>query len=89
MCKLNKKLLYLNYSSPKLKILNCLPVFLPCNMENSKNGAPKKAAPSKLPSKQIVFSSQPVSKKGQKGGTKMLNSTKKGGVNLMRKLSGM
>lgn len=58
-------------------------------MENSKKDAPKKATPTKLPSKAIVFSNQPVSKKGQKGGTKMLNSTKKGGVNLMRKLSGM
>jgi hypothetical protein len=58
-------------------------------MENSKNTPPKKATPTKLPSKAIVFSSQPVGKKGQKGGAKMLNSTKKGGVNLMRKLSGM
>jgi len=55
------------------------------------NPAPdaKKAAPKKLPSKQISFSSQPTSKKGKQGGKTMINTNKKGGVNLMKKLSGM
>jgi hypothetical protein len=57
-------------------------------MENSK-GAPKKAAATKLPSKQIVFGNQPKGKKGQQGGKASVNSVKKGGVNMMRKLSGM
>ena len=58
-------------------------------MESSNNNASKKAAPSKLPSKKIVFSNQPVSKKGQKGMKTNVNTVKKGGVNNMRKLSGM
>lgn len=57
-------------------------------MENSKKNTPKKG-PSKLPSKQIVFGNQPVGKKGAKAANATVSSTKKGGVNLMRKLSGM
>ena len=49
---------------------------------------PKKAGPVKLPSKQIVFSNQPVAK-GGKQAKASVNKGKKGGVNLMRKLSGM
>jgi hypothetical protein len=58
-------------------------------MENSKSTTNKKAGPSKLPAKQIVFGNQPKGKKGQVAGKASANSTKKGGVNLMRKLSGM
>ena len=57
-------------------------------MEKSNNGQQKKG-PSKLPSKQIVFGNQSTGKKGGKAGNTSLSSTKKGGVNLMRKLSGM
>lgn len=59
--------------------------------EQKPNPAPaaKKAAPKKLPSKQISFSSQSTNKKGGQGGKTSINSTKKGGVNLMKKLSGM
>lgn len=57
-------------------------------MENSKNNTPKKA-PSKLPSKQIVFGNQSQGKKGGKMANSNVSSSKKGGVNLMRKLSGM
>ncbi len=58
-------------------------------MDNS-NNTPKKAAPTKLPSKQIVFGNQPKGKKGGAAGSKSAApSGKKGGVNLMRKLSGM
>ena len=60
-------------------------------METSKNNgktAPKKGA-GKLPSKQITFSNQPVGKKGNQSGKAMVNTQKKGGVNLMKKLSGM
>lgn len=49
--------------------------------------APKKG-PSKLPSKQISFSNQPTAK-GGKQAKSTVNKTKKGGVNLMKKLSGM
>jgi len=49
--------------------------------------APKK--PSKLPSKSISFSSQPTAKNGKQGGKASVNKSKKGGVNLMKKLSGM
>ncbi len=44
--------------------------------------------PSKLPSKQISFSNQPVSKNGKQGKASV-STAKKGGVNHMRKLSGM
>lgn len=44
--------------------------------------------PSKLPSKQIVFSNQPVAK-GGKNVKASVSTGKKGGVNNMRKLSGM
>ncbi len=54
-------------------------------MDNQK---PKATGPVKLPSKQIVFSNQPLSKKG-KNVKAQVNKSKKGGVNLMRKLSGM
>ena len=54
-----------------------------------KNTAAKKATPTKLPSKQIVFGSQGPGKKGAQTGKQALSSAKKGGVNLMRKLSGM
>jgi hypothetical protein len=47
-----------------------------------------KKGPSKLPSKQISFSNQPVSKNGKQAKASV-NKTKKGGVNLMKKLSGM
>lgn len=46
----------------------------------------KKAA--KLPSKPISFSNQPTGK-GGKQAKSSVTTTKKGGVNLMRKLSGM
>lgn len=49
--------------------------------------APKKG-PSKLPSKQISFSNQPTAKGGKQTKAAAV-SGKKGGVNLMRKLSGM
>jgi hypothetical protein len=49
---------------------------------------PKKAAATKLPSKPISFSGQGSSKKGGNVNAKV-NSNKKGGVNFMRKLSGM
>ena len=48
----------------------------------------KKAAPVRLPSKPISFSNQPHAKNGKQGKT-MVNKSKKGGVNLMKKLSGM
>ena len=57
-------------------------------MENSEKTT-KKAAPTKLPSKQIVFGNQPKGKSGSKSGKTALNTNKKGGVNHMRKLSGM
>ncbi len=53
-----------------------------------KKPAAAKKGPTKLPSKQISFSSQPT-KKGGKQAKANINSGKKGGVNLMRKLSGM
>ncbi len=49
--------------------------------------APKKGA--KLPSKSISFSGQASKKSGGKSGNAQVNGQKKGGVNLMRKLSGM
>jgi len=56
--------------------------------ENKKPAAaPKK--PSKLPSKSISFSSQPGTKNGKQSGKATVNKSKKGGVNLMKKLSGM
>ena len=55
--------------------------------EKKPTAAPKKG-PSKLPSKQISFSNQPVGKNGKQGKASV-NKAKKGGVNLMRKLSGM
>ncbi len=56
-------------------------------METPKQNAAKKG-PSKLPSKQISFSSQGNAKNGKQGKVNV-NKAKKGGVNLMRKLSGM
>ncbi len=50
--------------------------------------AAKKAGPVRLPSKPISFSSQPVAKNG-KASKVSVNKSKKGGVNLMKKLSGM
>jgi len=50
--------------------------------------APKKAGPVRLPSKPISFSSQPQAKNGKQAKA-MVNKSKKGGVNLMKKLSGM
>jgi hypothetical protein len=63
-------------------------------MENTSSESSKKPAaapkkPSKLPSKSISFSSQPNAKNGKQGGKVNLNKSKKGGVNLMKKLSGM
>ena len=59
-------------------------------MDTSKKStsAGNKKGPSKLPSKQISFSNQPVSKNGKQAKA-AVNKTKKGGVNLMKKLSGM
>jgi hypothetical protein len=52
------------------------------------NKKPKKAGPTKLPSKPLSFSGQPLSKKaGQQKAS--VSTAKKGGVNHMRKLSGM
>ena len=50
---------------------------------------PAKKGPVRLPSKPISFSSQPTSKNGKQSGKAMVNKSKKGGVNLMKKLSGM
>jgi hypothetical protein len=50
--------------------------------------AGNKKGPSKLPSKQISFSNQPTAKNGKQAKA-TVSSTKKGGVNLMKKLSGM
>jgi len=58
------------------------------NQNNDQKGPVKKAA-SKLPSKAIVFSNQPKVKGGPKSGKAGVDKSKKGGVNLMRKLSGM
>jgi len=55
---------------------------------DKKTATPPKKGPSKLPSKQISFSNQPVGKNGKQGKAQV-NKAKKGGVNLMRKLSGM
>jgi hypothetical protein len=54
-------------------------------MDNKKA---KKTGPSKLPSRPLSFSGQPTAKNGKAGNAKV-SSAKKGGVNLMRKLSGM
>ena len=48
----------------------------------------KKAGPVRLPSKPISFSNHPTAKGGKQAKT-MINKSKKGGVNLMKKLSGM
>ena len=56
--------------------------------ENKKAAAPAKKAPTKLPSKQISFSNHPTAK-GGKNAKVQVNKSKKGGVNFMRKLSGM
>jgi hypothetical protein len=56
-------------------------------MDTPKKDQAKKG-PSKLPSKQISFSNHPVGK-GGKQAKATVNKAKKGGVNLMRKLSGM
>lgn len=50
--------------------------------------AAKKAGPSKLPSKTISFSNHPQAKGGQQAKA-FVSKGKKGGVNLMKKLSGM
>ncbi len=50
--------------------------------------AAKKTGPVKLPSKPISFSNHPQAKNG-KNAKVTVNKTKKGGVNLMKKLSGM
>ena len=55
---------------------------------SKKSTAAPKKGPSKLPSKQISFSNQPPAKGGKQAKTS-INSVKKGGVNLMKKLSGM
>ncbi len=57
-------------------------------MAASKKSAPAKKTASKLPSKPLSFSNQPTAK-GGKAKNQSVSSTKKGGVNLMRKLSGM
>ena len=53
-----------------------------------KNEPAKKASPVRLPSKPISFSNQPNSKNGKQAKA-AVNKSKKGGVNFMRKLSGM
>jgi len=55
---------------------------------DSKANPAKKAGPVRLPSKPISFSNHPTAKGGKQAKT-MVNKTKKGGVNLMKKLSGM
>ena len=55
---------------------------------DSKAAPAKKAGPVRLPSKPISFSSHPTAKGGKQAKT-MVNKAKKGGVNLMKKLSGM
>ena len=54
---------------------------------------PKKSTPAKksgkLPSKPLSFSNQPKAKGGKAVSASAVTSGKKGGVNLMRKLSGM
>ena len=56
---------------------------------DKKTAAPaKKAGPVRLPSKPISFSNHPTAKGGKQAKT-MVNKSKKGGVNLMKKLSGM
>ena len=50
--------------------------------------ASKKAGPVRLPSKPISFSNQPNAKNGKQVKASV-NKGKKGGVNLMKKLSGM
>ena len=59
----------------------------PNETPKAKPAAAKK--PAALPSKYISFSSQGSKKGGGKGGKTQINSQKKGGVNLMKKLSGM
>jgi hypothetical protein len=49
----------------------------------------KKTGPVRLPSKPISFTGQPQSKTGKGSGKAVVNKSKKGGVNLMKKLSGM
>jgi len=53
-----------------------------------KNEPAKKGGPVRLPSKPISFSNQPTSKNGKQVKA-AVNKGKKGGVNLMKKLSGM
>ena len=57
-------------------------------MDTPKKAAETKKGPSKLPSKQITFSNQPTAKNG-KNAKVTVNKNKNGGVNLMKKLSGM
>ena len=56
------------------------------NKKATPAAAPKK--PGKLPSKPISFSNHPQAKGGKQSKVSV-NKTKKGGVNLMKKLSGM
>jgi hypothetical protein len=49
---------------------------------------PSKTGPVRLPSKPLSFSGQPTAKNGKQGKA-AVNKSKKGGVNFMRKLSGM
>ena len=58
------------------------------NEEMKKPAPAPKKAPSKLPSKTISFSNHPTAK-GGKQAKATVNKAKKGGVNNMRKLSGM
>jgi hypothetical protein len=57
-------------------------------MDTGKKPAAKKTA-TKLPSKQIVFGNQNGNMKGGKNTNASVSTSKKGGVNNMRKLSGM
>jgi hypothetical protein len=58
------------------------------NKKTTAAPAAKKTGPVKLPSKPISFSNHPTAK-GGKQAKATVNKGKKGGVNLMRKLSGM
>ncbi len=58
------------------------------NEEQKKPAPAAKKGPSKLPSKTISFSNHPTAK-GGKQAKATVDKSRKGGVNLMRKLSGM
>jgi len=59
----------------------------PEKKKTTTTSVPKKG-PVKLPSKPITFGNHPVAKNGKQAKA-LVNKSKKGGVNLMKKLSGM